>query len=65
MHDEGALGGSIEVQYEKLYGGIINKSKTIYRGGLNEPEIEWVGNNKIKIDEMIINIDDKNVMYKR
>ncbi len=65
MHDEGALGGSIEVQYEKLYGGIIKKSKTIYRGGLNEPEIKWIGNNKIKIDEMIINIDDKDVMYKR
>jgi len=65
VHDEGALGGSIEVRYEKLYGEIIKKSKTIYRDRLSEPKVEWIGNNKIKIDQVIIDIDNYDIMDRR
>ncbi|MBU5675872.1 DUF5412 domain-containing protein [Alkaliphilus sp. MSJ-5] len=65
VHDEGALGGSIEVQYERLYGGIIKKSRPIYIDRLSEPKIEWIDNYKIQIDDVIINIKDRDVIYRR
>jgi len=65
VHDEGALGGSIEVRYEKLYGGIINKGKTIYIDRLSEPKVEWIGNSRIRIDQVIIDIDNNDIMDRR
>lgn len=65
IYDQGALGGSLEIQYERLYGGIIKKSRPIYWDRLSEPKIEWIGNDKIKINDEIIDVNNKDTIYRR
>jgi len=57
--DQGALGGDTIVKLERMYFGIAKKNiKILYHGHWGEnPNVIWVDNNTVKINEIDMNID--------
>lgn len=57
--DQGALGGDTVIILERMYFGIAKKNiKTLYHGYWGEkPNVIWVDNNTVKINEIDMNID--------
>ena len=65
VQDQGALGGAIEVRAERLYGGIVKKSRVIYTDRLSEPKIQWVNDHTIKINDLEIDLNERNILGKK
>ncbi|WP_026476091.1 hypothetical protein [Alkaliphilus transvaalensis] len=62
IYDQGALGGSLEVKHERNLGGLIIKSRPVYRDRLIDLEVHWINNHEIKINDVVIDVSKRRGM---